>query len=229
MDAATGHDDAGECLSVQAGYDRWADSYDDVDPSTLLDEPALRPWAVGWAGCRVLDLGCGTGRYARLLAAAGARIVGVDLSAGMLEQARQRGPASAAWARADVRQLPFRNAAFAGVVSGLVVDHVPDLRPLLAETARVLASGGRAIFVGVHPDSQRRRGPHVAFHRDGKWWRMPGSIHTPPQWRQAARQTPLSIECMRTLHVNQRIIDRHPHWRPRLGEPALLMLVAAKR
>lgn len=50
-------------LPLQAAYDRWAETYDDADPSTLLDEPFLLLMVKLFRGCRVLDLGCGTGRY----------------------------------------------------------------------------------------------------------------------------------------------------------------------
>src|ERR1700742_2310203 len=51
---------------------------------------ALRPWLNLAPGTRVLDVGCGVGRWSRMLAARGARVTGVDLSPTMIEQARQR-------------------------------------------------------------------------------------------------------------------------------------------
>ncbi|MBX3330680.1 MAG: hypothetical protein KF722_09790 [Nitrospira sp.] len=51
-----------------AGYDCWTASYDDGDPSTWLDEPFLLDQLKPFPGCRILDLGCGTGRYLRRLA-----------------------------------------------------------------------------------------------------------------------------------------------------------------
>lgn len=62
--------------------------------------------APGPAGRRVLDVGCGPGRHARLLEAAGHRVIGLDLSAPLLRHAR--GVTGAALVRADMRALPLR-------------------------------------------------------------------------------------------------------------------------
>src|ERR1700732_1480074 len=51
---------------------------------------ALEPWLKVTAGTRVLDVGCGVGRWSRLLAARGAQVTGVDLSPTMIHEARRR-------------------------------------------------------------------------------------------------------------------------------------------
>jgi SAM-dependent methyltransferase len=61
------------------------------------------PWQPGW---RVLDVACGEGRHARALAIAGARVVGLDLSPGLLARAREE--TLAPLVRADMRLLPVR-------------------------------------------------------------------------------------------------------------------------
>jgi SAM-dependent methyltransferase len=65
---------------------------------------SLLPWRPGW---RVLDVGCGPGRHARAIEAAGARCIGVDLSASLLRRARQ--VTNAPLVRADMRALPVRS------------------------------------------------------------------------------------------------------------------------
>src|SRR5258708_20096629 len=54
---------------------------------------ALEPWLNVGPGTRVLDVGCGVGRWSRLLAARGAEVLGVDLSPTMIAQAQHRAPA----------------------------------------------------------------------------------------------------------------------------------------
>src|ERR1700755_3306777 len=51
---------------------------------------ALRPWLAVSAGTRVLDVGCGVGRWSRLLAARGGLVTGVDISPTMITEARRR-------------------------------------------------------------------------------------------------------------------------------------------
>jgi len=69
------------------------------------------------AGRRVLDLACGPGRHAALLAARGARTVGLDLSLPLLARARRRTKGAVTFVRADMRRLPFAPATFDLVVN----------------------------------------------------------------------------------------------------------------
>ncbi len=92
----------------------------------------------------VLDVGCGDGHFAsvafpRPLAA------GIDPAAAVLREARQRG-AYGVLARSLGDALPFADEHFATVVSNSVLEHIPDVAPVLSEVARVLQPGGRFIF-----------------------------------------------------------------------------------
>ena len=78
-------------LPVREGYDRWSEVYDtDGNPLILLEEPIVRGWLGDVAGRRVVDVGCGTGQYASCLTAAGANVVALDFSEGMMARAKRR-------------------------------------------------------------------------------------------------------------------------------------------
>jgi 2-polyprenyl-6-hydroxyphenyl methylase/3-demethylubiquinone-9 3-methyltransferase len=106
-------------------------------------------------GLRVLDVGTGRGRFGLHLAARGARVVGIDVSAEMVQAARERARAAALTDRFDARHgtaedlsaLPA--ASFDLVLCMEVFDHLPDLGPVLAETSRVMAPGARLVFTCV--------------------------------------------------------------------------------
>jgi ubiquinone/menaquinone biosynthesis C-methylase UbiE len=107
-----------------------------------------------------LDLSCGPGTLTRRLAAHsdGRRVVGVDLSRAMLERARRAAPA-AVLVRADAAALPFPDGAFGAVVNLAALDLYADPARVIAESARVLACGGRWVastFVA------RRRAPRLS-------------------------------------------------------------------
>lgn len=101
----------------------------------------------------VLDLGCGTGRHAIWLAAAGANVTAVDFSEAMLAEARQKAAgANIRFLGHDLHEpLPFPSGAFDLVVSGLVLEHLRDLPSFFGESHRVLRSGGRAVVSAMHP------------------------------------------------------------------------------
>lgn len=98
-------------------------------------------------GARVLDLGCGHGRYSVGFARAGAAVVGVDASWALLRRAVAQAPVSdqrLSWVRADMRALPLR-AGFDLVVlidAFGYFDHPSDEPRVLGEIHRALSDGG---------------------------------------------------------------------------------------
>ena len=112
----------------------------------------IRPGAFDVRGCkRILDAGCGNGRYSRFLlrqADADALLTGFDLSQQMLARARKRlASARIGLVAADLTRLPYADASFDAVVSGWVLEHLPDPRPGLRELARVLKPGGKLLLL----------------------------------------------------------------------------------
>ena len=99
------------------------------------------------AGEVVLDPGCGTGWQAAGLrrAAAGVRVVGADLAAGMLGRARAAG----AWPllQADAGALPLAGGSVDLVVTRGLLHHLPDVAAALAEWRRVLRPDGAVVVV----------------------------------------------------------------------------------
>ncbi|HZS10741.1 MAG TPA: class I SAM-dependent methyltransferase [Nitrospirales bacterium] len=219
-----------QLVSIRSGYDRWATEYDDGDPSTLLDEPFVRRYCTPVAGSRLLDVGCGTGRYLRTIATPGVVCVGIDLSSGMLSRAQHmaatRPPAGPlSWVHASAWALPFRDSAFTHLVSGLVLDHVTDLDRFFHEIARVLARGGWAVISGIHPDMQRLTGCNIVvaglFH-------IPGVIHEIAAVSRAACDAGLEIVAHDEPVVTPELIAQRPTWESRLGCPALVLMAMRK-
>ncbi|MER7759606.1 methyltransferase domain-containing protein [Streptomyces sp. NPDC097619] len=105
------------------------------------------------AGQKVLDIGCGTGRFTVPMAAAGAEVSGLDISRAMLDVTA--GKLAARGLTADLREgdmahLPFEDASFDVVTSMLALMHIPlgDRQAVFAEIARVLKPGGKLV-IGV--------------------------------------------------------------------------------
>lgn len=105
-------------------------------------------------GCkRILDAGCGNGRYTRFLlkqADADALITAFDLSQRMLQRACKRvASARVSFVAADLTRLPYASATFDAVVCGWVLEHLPDPRPGLQELARVMKPGARLLLMAT--------------------------------------------------------------------------------
>jgi SAM-dependent methyltransferase len=149
---------------------RWADpapTYDRVAPAyadRFLDELDHKPFDrellarfatdIGPGSSTDLplcDLGCGPGQIGRFLFEHGVHVMGIDLSAGMVAQARLHHP-SMEFAQGDMNDLRLlSDGSLAGIVCFYALIHIP--RPhapaVLREMRRVLAKGG-ALLVAVH-------------------------------------------------------------------------------
>lgn len=93
----------------------------------------------------ILDLGCGTGWFTRKLQALfpEARVVGVDLSPGMIEKARSASPDSIQWLTADAEFLPFSTGTFDLIFSNLMIQWCQQPETVLAQCHRLLRKEGR--------------------------------------------------------------------------------------
>jgi SAM-dependent methyltransferase len=142
--------------------DFWADAPEDPEPwawerrrSLLLGE--ARP------GERVLDLGCGAGRFVAALRDAGADPVGVELAEAALERARRNAPGTDLRLVEPDGSLPLEHAGVDLVWCSEVLEHVADTAHLLLEARRVLRPGGR-LLVTV-PFHGRVKGALIALTR----------------------------------------------------------------
>jgi SAM-dependent methyltransferase len=129
-------------LAETEGWAAWAAQGDDgfSEFRALLPAP----------GRATLDVGCGEGRFARLLASEGHSVTGIDLSPELVELA-STADLSGSYVVADAEALPFGDDLFDLVVAFNVLSCVADLPAALGEAARVLAPAGRLCLSVVHP------------------------------------------------------------------------------
>jgi ArsR family transcriptional regulator len=101
----------------------------------------------------VADLGCGTGQLSEILAPYVARVIAVDGSPDMLDEARRRlrNAGNVELRRGSLEALPIGDGKVDAALMGLVLHHVPDPAQALVEAARVLKPGGRALVIDMLP------------------------------------------------------------------------------
>jgi ubiquinone/menaquinone biosynthesis C-methylase UbiE len=131
-------------------YDSWHQNVFDQAPAHA-DENS--PWyrlvleyLIPVSGKRVLEIACGRGGFAMVLAVKGAVMFGVDFSATALRiaqaKANSNGDCGVALTQADAQNLPFANESFDVLISCETIEHVPDPLCALKEMARVCRPGG---------------------------------------------------------------------------------------
>jgi demethylmenaquinone methyltransferase / 2-methoxy-6-polyprenyl-1,4-benzoquinol methylase len=136
-------------------------------------------------GSSVADLACGTGDLCDELATAGLAPVGVDVSFGMLANARTQVPL----AQGDALRLPVRDGGVDGVTCGFALRNFVALEPFLAELGRVVRPGGRIALLEVAtPPSRILRAGHAVYF--GKVVPLIGGLLSDPA---AYRYLPKSV------------------------------------
>jgi malonyl-CoA O-methyltransferase len=224
-------DDDAQALRNDAAYAAWAADYPPLPHNPLMRAEqaamlALLPTSL--RGLRALDLACGTGRYGRLLAEQGAEVVGVDACLAML--ARAELPRRV---HADMGSLPFADASFELLVSGLAVGHAPDLDAWWREAARVLAPGGLLLLSDFHPEAARAGMKRSFTDATGSHHELLHSLFDEAAHERAAARAGMRVQTLRRLRVGHELKERfegadefYARW---AGLPVVLALAACKR
>jgi SAM-dependent methyltransferase len=130
----------------RSAHDRIAESYGrHFAPLTALAVGVLLDTVRLTKGQSLLDVATGPGVAAAAAQARGARVTGVDISAGMIALASRANP-DIVFRVAEVTNLPFPDSAFDAVICNFALGHFPDPACALTECGRVLAPGGTLAF-----------------------------------------------------------------------------------
>lgn len=164
-----------------------------------------RHWLVGGAQGRTLDVGCGTGRNLPLLPA-GVRAIGLDPSPEALARARRRAP-GIPLVRGSAEALPFRDASFETVLSGLVFCSVPDPARGLAEVRRVLRPDGELRML-EHVRSTVPWRARVQDLLQPAWTRIAGGCHPNRDTEATVRRAGFSLDDRRAQDSMRRFRAR---------------------
>ena len=160
-------------LNTQTSYDQVAAEYAEKFKDEMDDKPFDRDCLdrlareVGSLG-PICDLGCGPGQIARYLHRQGAQTLGVDLSPGMIAEARRLNP-DIHFHEGDMLSLPEADNAWGGIAAFYCIIHVPreQVVDALREMKRVLKSGGM-LLLAFHIGEEVK---HVE-----EWWEKPVNL-----------------------------------------------------
>jgi SAM-dependent methyltransferase len=194
--------------ATRAAYERWAPLYPPVAHNPLMraEQRAMIKFWPDVAHTRALDLACGSGRYARILAERGAgEVIALDLCEPMLAQV-----SAGRRVCASMMQLPFVSAAFDLVVSGLALGHATGVGPWMIEIARVLNHGGVLLYSDFHPEAARAGLLRSFKDQDDHTCTVPHRCYDLLSQRRAAVAANLTVEVVHEVRVGLDLQESFP-------------------
>ncbi len=191
-------------MSVEKSYDQWANQYDldrnltrDLDRELNLARFATKRFE------GVLETGCGTGKNTTLFSQVAKRVVAVDFSSGMLQQARKHiGAQHVEFIQADLNSdWHFTSHQFDLISCNLVLEHLENLSAFFLRARGALKSDASLSIIELHPIRQYQGGQAHFFDRDGELHKVDAFVHHLSDYLNAAKQAGFKLKA----------IDEHWH------------------
>ena len=156
----------------------------DNTPNALLDlEMRILPPRIGSvAGLRILDAGCGTGRWMAWASAGGAQVFGVDACYEMTHEATRKPALAGRLACADLRRIPLHDNSANLAICSFAIGYLPEALPVIRQLARIAR---RVIVADLHPEAIRR-GWTRSFRAAGELYEVDHYPHTAEELDEAA-------------------------------------------
>lgn len=188
-------------MNPQTAYTNWSATYDtDRNLTRDLDAAVTREVLAGKHFDSVLEIGCGTGKNTVELARVSSRVLALDFSEGMLEQAKEKVPTGqVTFAMANLTQPWPCPAGWAEFINcNLVLEHIQDLGPIFAEVQRALKVGGQFFVSELHPVKQAQ-GKQATFKQGDSAILIEAFTHPVEEFRREAETHGLRIISFKEL------------------------------
>lgn len=180
-------------LDLATGYAEWAGRYDSLPSSFIqVEEPIVHGILDTLPTGVALDAACGTGRQSAALLARGHRVIGVDQSPEMIDQARGRCP-EAEFRLGRLEALPLEDDSVDLAVCSMAMTHQSELTTAVAELARVVRPGGRIVVTDLHPFVIALQGQCIFVRGPGSLGFVRNNLHLPGAYLAALTAAGLRV------------------------------------
>ena len=181
-------------MNVLEAHRIWSEIYDEFpNPLLALETRVVAEILEPLEHHRVVDVGCGTGRWLSYAVSRGARVLGIDFCEEMLARAAAKPRLAGCLALADARRLPFAGGIADRVVCSFVVGYLADPGLAIREMARIGAPGAKIVVSELHPDAAAA-GWKRGFRHNGTAFEIEHSPHPIPCLLEAAAEAGLRLD-----------------------------------
>jgi ubiquinone/menaquinone biosynthesis C-methylase UbiE len=183
-------------MRIHDAYNVWSNTYDlDRNLTRDLDQMVTKLTLANLHFHTILEIGCGTGKNTSLLAQISERVWALDLSVGMLQQAKTKlDPNHVLFAVADVtKPWPCKAESIELIVCNLVLEHIQELSVIFAEAHRALLPGGHFFLSELHPFRQYQ-GTQANFRREQQTIEIQAFVHHLSDFTDVAARFGLALE-----------------------------------
>ena len=205
----------------QDHYDIWSSTYDKSPNATvMMDELKFPVLYADWSNKKILEIGCGTGRHTQRLVEQSNTVVGIDLSEGMLSQAKKKLP-EVNFIHADFFAYEFEKHSFEKILVSLVLEHMDDLNLFFQKVHDIVVPHGEILISDLHPE-RIANGSFARFQNsEGEEIHLSSTAHTESSIFKAIEDASLTVNFKKYIHGNRELITFNEKWDKYLNRPML--------
>ncbi len=213
-------------VDVREGYGEWVRNYEQIVQDEMDVRLFERLQSVDWSAAQsILDLACGTGRIGTWLKTrTAAPIDGVDITPEMVEVARAKNIYRSLHI-ADVFNTGLPAEAYDLCTQSLADEHMPDIKPLYHEVARVTQKGGHFVIVGFHPQFLMAGVPTHFDRASGETVTIRSYVHLLSDHVKAAHAAGWTLLEMDEGVIDDAWLQKKPKWHIYRGTPVSFAMV----
>ena len=202
----------------------WVDSvrHERIESRRLVTDRAVIRAVLSRAPRSVLDVGCGEGWLARVLAARGIAVIGTDIVPELIDQARAAGGGEFVLASYEQLGSGLIQARSDLLVCNFALLGKQSVAALLASSRSLLAAGGTLVIQTLHPLTACGEHPYRDGWREGSWAGFDAAFSDPPPWYFRTLESWLRL----LTKVGLRLLEMREPLHPHSHRPASVIFIA---
>jgi len=209
----------------QSGYNCWSEFYDSYpNPTVAIDDIYFPPFYSQIKNQNVMEIGCGTGRHTKRLLASDNYVTGVDISEGMLSQAKNKIQSEKLkLIHGDFMKDVVPLNKYDALVMSLVLEHIFELDSFFSKSAKYLKTGGYLFISEIHPQ-RTSQGTFAHFKTpEGGEVHLHSAAHSEEDIQKSSAKAGFKNVAVRNVLGDKQLAHMNPKWEKHFEQPLVQM------